>query len=178
MTVDPALIAAATGLLTAVGVLLKSWHESRSIAKKSDLDALRAIIDELQEENAKLRKHGADQDERITKQSDEIEELKRARLVLNQRVSELIYENTQLHQFIGELRERIRRRQIHPGALALMREIPTLTQEIATGIQAEIGEGPLYDRAARLAGIAASISELVYSPSDEGEDKSIGQSTS
>lgn len=44
-----ALVVALVGALTGVGGLFASWRTARASARKNDVEALRGIIDELQE---------------------------------------------------------------------------------------------------------------------------------
>jgi chromosome segregation ATPase len=122
-------------LLGTLGTLVKIWLDGRNAAKKSDLDGLTVLVDNLQEEDKRLReriarlekrvieltgenttlrkqaseleKENRELRERVRQQEGQIANLLASREILAERVQELVEENRKLHEYIGELRARI-----------------------------------------------------------------------
>jgi len=106
-----ALIIALGSVLTAVATVYKYRVDAQQSAKQSDLDTLKLTFDALRATVDELQQQRAAQQERIKKLESQIEtltaknrELERARSVLTDRVTELAVENEKLHEHVNKLR--------------------------------------------------------------------------
>jgi chromosome segregation ATPase len=159
MTEVLALATVGIAFLTALAAL----RQSASAARRADLDTLRAIIDEIQEKNKELKKTNETLRKQLKEISDTLDIERRATDVQDQRLDELVRENQKLHQYIGELRERMRTTRIPgPKVLAIMRRIPVLISELRTDLLAAAGvPKDLIEKALTLETLVNSIPVLI-----------------
>lgn len=160
----PALLLAGGALLTALATAYKNRADAGRAARRDDLDALRLTVDELQEENRELRQ----QNKQIRR---ELDEMRRARAVLTQRISEMVVENERLHQYIGELREKMQEGRIAPRVLAVMRRVPEMSVVVGEMMAGESLTPELRERLEDLLSIIQSLPAMVRDVRDGGDDE-------
>jgi predicted nuclease with TOPRIM domain len=143
---NPALIAIIAAFFGAIPGGLIAYFQYRRFSKKDQFDfvfqqisAIQAANEQLRESEAELRAEmRAVQDkniELVTKQQALQRDLGRerdARGILNQRLSELVFENTRLHEYIQELREQIGTPKIDTGTLLEMKTMVGRLAGLAT----------------------------------------------
>lgn len=166
-----AVVAALPGLLAA-GVAL---YQTRRTAKKDEVSLLREMVDNASDNEEKMEKEIIQlqsENKALTQQVRQLEQNlnfeRRSRALLTQRVDELVAENHKLHQYIGELRERVRKAGgVHPEAISMMKLLPSRIEELAKTAEEKCGQQEITDEINRLSSYAQSIALIAHGPNGE-----------
>jgi septal ring factor EnvC (AmiA/AmiB activator) len=162
--VNPADLVNFLGALTGLGALFVAWWKLRRVDEaRLGFEQRDTLIDQLQEEYRRLTEEVKRLSVKLEKTEDDLEETEHGRRVLQQRVSELIEENKQLHLHIGALQERTKR--VPEAALEQMRNIAVRIAELNTYTGAHCPGEPVDDLAVELLVLVTGLPALIESQS-------------